>query len=59
MTQKGKEAGKGVGELGTIGAGPSVVNAVADAIARAGRPEQSPRLQMPFTPLRLWEALQQ
>jgi carbon-monoxide dehydrogenase large subunit len=27
---------KGVGELGTIGAGPSVVNAVADALARAG-----------------------
>ncbi|MCY7318999.1 MAG: xanthine dehydrogenase family protein molybdopterin-binding subunit [Ramlibacter sp.] len=49
---------KGVGELGTIGAGPSVVNAVADAIARAGRPEQAPRLQMPLTPLRLWEALQ-
>ena len=49
---------KGVGELGTIGAGPSVVNAVADAIARAGHPEQSPRLQMPLTPMRLWEALQ-
>jgi carbon-monoxide dehydrogenase large subunit len=48
---------KGVGELGTIGAGPSVVNAVADAVARAGRPDRSLQLQMPLTPLRLWEAL--
>ncbi len=49
---------KGVGELGTIGAAPSVVNAVADAVARAGRADRSPRLQMPLTPLRVWEALQ-
>ena len=49
---------KGVGELGTIGAGPSVVNAVADAVARAGRPERASGLQMPLTSLRLWEALQ-
>ncbi|MDB5940751.1 MAG: putative Carbon monoxide dehydrogenase large chain [Ramlibacter sp.] len=49
---------KGVGELGTIGAAPSVVNAVADAVARAGRPELAPRLQMPLTSLKLWEALQ-
>ena len=49
---------KGVGELGTIGAGPSVVNAVADAVARAGRADRSPQLQMPLTPLRVWEALQ-
>ena len=27
---------KGVGELGTIGAAPGVVNAVADALARGG-----------------------
>ncbi|MDP3169159.1 MAG: molybdopterin-dependent oxidoreductase, partial [Polaromonas sp.] len=49
---------KGVGELGTIGAGPSVVNAVADALARAGFAEQSPRLQMPLTPSRLWGLMQ-
>lgn len=48
---------KGVGELGTIGAAPSVVNAVADALARAGRPEFSPYLQMPLTPSHLWETL--
>ena len=49
---------KGVGELGTIGAGPSVVNAVADALARAGLGAQSPRLQMPLSPSRLWVLMQ-
>ena len=49
---------KGVGELGTIGAAPSVVNAVADAMARAGRADRAPQLQMPLTPVKLWEALQ-
>ncbi|MDP1564899.1 MAG: molybdopterin-dependent oxidoreductase, partial [Polaromonas sp.] len=49
---------KGVGELGTIGAGPSVVNAVADALARAGFAAQSPRLQMPLTPSRVWTLMQ-
>jgi len=49
---------KGVGELGTIGAGPTVVNAVADALARHGLAAQSPRLQMPLTPAKLWQALQ-
>lgn len=50
---------KGVGELGTIGATPCVVNAVADALARAGRPELAPRLQMPLSPARLWALLQE
>ncbi len=49
---------KGVGELGTIGATPSVVNAVADALARAGRKELAPKLQMPLTPARMWELMQ-
>ncbi|MES2937319.1 MAG: xanthine dehydrogenase family protein molybdopterin-binding subunit [Pseudomonadota bacterium] len=49
---------KGVGELGTIGATPCVVNAVADALARAGKADQAPLLQMPLTPARLWQALQ-
>ena len=48
---------KGVGELGTIGATPSVVNAVADALARAGRKELTPKLQMPLTPSRVWELI--
>ena len=49
---------KGVGELGTIGATPCVVNAVADALARNGLAARAPLLQMPLTPHRLWEALQ-
>ncbi|MDP2818652.1 MAG: xanthine dehydrogenase family protein molybdopterin-binding subunit [Polaromonas sp.] len=49
---------KGVGELGTIGAGPTVVNAVADALARSGFAAQSPRLQMPLSASRLWTLMQ-
>lgn len=49
---------KGVGELGTIGATPCVVNAVADALARNGLAARAPLLQMPLTPARLWEHLQ-
>jgi aerobic carbon-monoxide dehydrogenase large subunit len=45
---------KGVGELGTIGAAPCVVNAVADAFARAGHARLAPKLQMPMTSARLW-----
>lgn len=49
---------KGVGELGTIGATPCIVNAVADAFARAGQPAQSAKLRMPLTPAKVWQALQ-
>ena len=45
---------KGVGELGTIGATPAVVNAVIDALARAGYGAQASRMQMPFTAERVW-----
>lgn len=48
---------KGVGELGTIGAAPSVVNAVADALARAGKPALAPQVQMPLTPAKVWGML--
>ena len=48
---------KGVGELGTIGATPSVVNAVADALARAGRADLAPALQMPLTAAKVWGML--
>jgi carbon-monoxide dehydrogenase large subunit len=48
---------KGVGELGTIGATPAAVSAVADALVRAGRPELVDRLQMPLTPARIWQLL--
>src|SRR5262249_25645502 len=48
---------KGVGELGTIGAAPSVVNAVADALARAGKAREAAQIQMPLTPAKVWEIL--
>jgi aerobic carbon-monoxide dehydrogenase large subunit len=49
---------KGVGELGTIGATPAVVNAVTDALVRAGRADRARELQMPLTPAKVWWALQ-
>jgi carbon-monoxide dehydrogenase large subunit len=48
---------KGVGELGTIGATPSVVNAVADALARNGFKNKTQGIQMPITPAKLWSYL--
>jgi carbon-monoxide dehydrogenase large subunit len=45
---------KGVGELGTIGATPAIVNAVADALARNGLAGKTTQLQMPVTAPRLW-----
>ncbi len=48
---------KGVGELGTIGATPAVVNAVIDALTRAGAGEGAATLQMPLLSERVWSAL--
>ena len=48
---------KGVGELGTIGATPAVVNAVVDALAHAGLGRAAERVQMPLTSERVWRAL--
>lgn len=48
---------KGVGELGTIGATPAIVNAIADALARTGHATAADTVQMPVTPDRLWQAL--
>jgi carbon-monoxide dehydrogenase large subunit len=45
---------KGVGEAGTTGAPPTVMNALHDALAPLGIKE----LDMPATPLRVWEAIQ-
>ena len=45
---------KGAGEAGTIGAAPSVMNAVADAL----RPAGVDHIDMPATPSRVWQALQ-
>jgi len=49
---------KGVGELGTIGATPAVVNAVVDALVRGGHATAAKSLQMPLSPARVWAALQ-
>ncbi|HYV87278.1 MAG TPA: molybdopterin cofactor-binding domain-containing protein, partial [Candidatus Polarisedimenticolia bacterium] len=48
---------KGVGELGTIGATPALMNAAVDAIVRAGYAERAYKLQMPLTPEKLWRAI--
>ncbi len=44
---------KGVGEAGTIGSIPAVVNAVLDALAPLG----VETLDMPLTPRKVWEAI--
>lgn len=49
---------KGVGELGTIGATPAVVNAVVDALANAGLGREAEKIQMPLTAPVVWAALQ-
>ena len=48
---------KGVGELGTIGATPAIVNAVVDALASVGLGRDAERVQMPLTAERVWRAL--
>ena len=48
---------KGVGELGTIGATPAVVNAVIDALDHAGLGAAAEAIQMPVTGERVWRAL--
>ena len=44
---------KGIGESGTIGAPPTVVNAVIDAL----RPLGVEHIDMPLTPARVWDAI--
>jgi aerobic carbon-monoxide dehydrogenase large subunit len=46
---------KGVGEAGTIGASPSAVNSVVDALSHIG----VRHLDMPLTPEKVWNAIQQ
>jgi carbon-monoxide dehydrogenase large subunit len=45
---------KGIGEAGTIGSTPAVVNAVIDALSPFG----VSHIDMPLTPSRVWDALQ-
>lgn len=44
---------KGVGELGTVGATPTVINAIVDAL----RPLGVTDIEMPATPERVWRAI--
>jgi carbon-monoxide dehydrogenase large subunit len=46
---------KGAGEAGSIGSSPAVMNAIADALFRAYGVEA---IDMPATPLRVWETIQ-
>ena len=48
---------KGCGEAGAIGSPPSVVNAVVDALQRAGH--DVTHIDMPLSPARVWAAMQQ
>ncbi|MFC2968303.1 xanthine dehydrogenase family protein molybdopterin-binding subunit [Acidimangrovimonas pyrenivorans] len=48
---------KGCGEAGAIGSPPAVVNAVVDALARAGH--DITHIDMPLSPSRVWAAMQQ
>ena len=45
---------KGCGEAGAIGSPPAVMNAILDALAPLGVTD----LQMPATPLNVWNAIQ-
>ncbi|MEE8332844.1 MAG: molybdopterin cofactor-binding domain-containing protein, partial [Alphaproteobacteria bacterium] len=45
---------KGVGEAGTVGAMPAIMNAINDALHNAG----APAIEMPATPEKVWQALQ-
>jgi carbon-monoxide dehydrogenase large subunit len=46
---------KGVGETGTIASAPAVINAVVDALSHLGVTD----VQMPATPERVWNAIQE
>jgi aerobic carbon-monoxide dehydrogenase large subunit len=46
---------KGVGEAGTIAASPAVTNAVIDAL----RPLGITYINMPLSPMRVWEAIEE
>ncbi|MGC9371488.1 MAG: xanthine dehydrogenase family protein molybdopterin-binding subunit [Paracoccaceae bacterium] len=48
---------KGCGEAGAIGSPPAVVNAVVDALQRAGHTNIT-HIDMPLTPARVWAAMQ-
>ena len=55
LTDRNPLGVKGVGEAGTLGAIPAVMNAVNDALAQAG----AAPIELPATAEKLWRALQQ
>jgi aerobic carbon-monoxide dehydrogenase large subunit len=46
---------KGIGESGAIAASPAVVNAVIDALSHEG----VTHIDMPASPMRVWQTLQE
>jgi carbon-monoxide dehydrogenase large subunit len=46
---------KGIGESGTIGSAPALLNAVVDAVSHLG----VRHIDMPVTPERVWRAIHQ
>ena len=52
-TDRNPLGAKGVGEGGTIGAGPAVQNAVIDALSHLG----VRHIDMPMSPDRVWRAI--
>jgi carbon-monoxide dehydrogenase large subunit len=54
MTDRNPLGAKGVGEGGTIGAGPAVQNAVIDALSHLG----VRHIDMPLSPDRVWRAIE-
>jgi hypothetical protein len=54
-TDRNPLGAKGVGEGGTIGAGPAVQNAVIDALAHLG----VRHIDMPVSPERVWRAIRE
>ena len=52
-TDKNPLGVKGVGEAGTLGAIPAVMNAVNNALASIG----APPVELPATPEKLWRAI--
>ena len=44
---------KGIGEAGSVGAPPTVINAILDALSPLG----VEHVDMPATPARIWEAI--
>ena len=52
-TDRNPLGAKGIGEAGTIGAGPAVHNAVVDALSHLG----IRHIEMPTTAARVWKAM--